>query len=363
MILRAEALKVKEADTVKRTLLWITVLLSLVSSALISEEKVSQEKVGRWINPVTDICWKCMFPIHVAGANITPNHKDDSGYSAALCFCAGTPPKAGVPLAFWEPTYLVDVTRTPYKLPGLGGISLAKADIRKRGAISHNGLSGRSSFYNVHFYNYPVLKWLSIFDEFSCIEVGDLSVAYMSEFDPFWNDDEWATVISPEAYLFANPVAQTACIADCVSTSFNKNLDALFWCAGCHGSLYPYVGHVAHHIGGIQASHLLTHRLIAKLHSIGMLWTFKEKDFCKRHFTPRIKKSVYKTQLVYPVSDTKGPCKPLGKSDVFWGAGKSFPYKGEDFVYLIWTKKQCCLDAVKPAIKSVTGVSGGKDGL
>ena len=116
-----------------------------------------------------------------------------------------------------------------------------------------------------------------------------------------------------------------------------------FWCAGCHGSLYPYVGHVAHHIGGIQASHLLTHRLIAKLHSIGMLWAYKEKDFCKRHFTPRIKKSAYKTQLVHPVSDTKGPCNPLGKSEIFWGAGKSFPYKGEDFVYLIWTKKQCCL--------------------
>ena len=152
-----------------------------------------------------------------------PTTKTTTNYSPGLCFCAGAPPKAGVPLAFWEPTYLVDVTRTPYKLPGLGGISIAKADIRKRGAISHTGQSGRSSFYNVHFYNYPVLKWLSIFDEFSCIEVGDLSVAYMSEFDPFWNDDEWATVISHQKPIYSQiPVAQTACIADCVSTSLDS---------------------------------------------------------------------------------------------------------------------------------------------
>ncbi|WP_422822808.1 TraU family protein [Vibrio fluvialis] len=25
-----------------------------------------------------------------------------------------------------------------------------------------------------------------------------------------------------------------------------------------------------------------------------------------------------------------------------WGAGREFPYKGEDFTYLIWRKRTCC---------------------
>ncbi|MCB1073690.1 MAG: TraU family protein, partial [Chlamydiia bacterium] len=63
----------------------------------------------------------------------------------------------------------------------------------------------------------------------------------------------------------------------------------------------------------------------------------------------------YKTQLTYPIAQTKGPCNALGRSDVLWGGGKSFPYGGEDFVYLIWTKKHCCLDPYKIAKKVAAG--------
>ncbi|MBI3211727.1 MAG: TraU family protein, partial [Simkania negevensis] len=129
-----------------------------------------------------------------------------------------------------------------------------------------------------------------------------------------------------------------------------------FWCGGCQGSLYPFMGHVAHHVGAIQASSLLVHRLLAKLHSLGLLWGFKEDNFCSKTPFLRIKKTLYKTQLVYPIPQTKGPCQPLGKTDLIWGSGKSFPYGGEDFVYLIWTKKHCCLDPAKIAMK---GASGG----
>ena len=313
---------------------------------------------AKFINPVTDICWKCLFPIHVAGANVTPKNKDYVSYSKGLCFCAGTPPQAGIPLAFWEPAHLVEVTRTPYKLSALGDISLAKATVRNRGAVSHVGISGRSSFYNVHYYNFPVLSWLDFLSDFSCIDKSSFDIAYMSEFDPFWNDDEWAAIINPEAYLFASPPAHVACIADCSATAIDKVIDELFWCAGCSGSLYPFVGHVSHHIGGVQASHLLLQRLIAKLHSIGMMRGYGTNDFCESKLLPRLKKSRYKTQLLQPIAHTTAPCIPLGKSELFWGTSKSFPYKGEDFVYLLWTKKHCCLDAVKPVLKGIAGGEG-----
>ena len=313
---------------------------------------------GKFVNPITDICWSCLFPIHVSGVNVTPENKDLVKYGIApLCNCAGFPPKLGLPLAFWEPVVLIDVTMTPYKLAAWGGVSVSKAGIRKRGTISNVGESGRSSFYNVHYYNFPVLHWLGLLTDFSCLESSELSVSYLSEFDPFWDDDEWASVLNPEVFLFSNPLAQAACIADCAASSMGSPEDSLFWCAGCMGSLYPLVGHVPHHVGSIQASYLLVHRLLSKMHSLGMGLGFEEGNYCDKTVFPRIKKTIYKTQLVSPISNTKGPCQPLGKSDLLWGAGKSFPYGGEDFVYLIWKKKHCCLDGVKPTVK-IIGLEG-----
>jgi conjugal transfer pilus assembly protein TraU len=66
--------------------------------------------------------------------------------------------------------------------------------------------------------------------------------------------------------LFANPLAQISCAADCAAASAGLPLDSLFWCGGCQGSLYPFTGTVANHSGGVQASLLLSERMIAKLH-------------------------------------------------------------------------------------------------
>jgi conjugal transfer pilus assembly protein TraU len=94
-------------------------------------------------------------------------------------------------------------------------------------------------------------------------------------------------------------------------------------------------------------------RVIAKLHRILAIKGYDQNEFCEAKVMPIIKKSLYKTQMVHPTAQTSGICHPLGKSDLLWGAGKSFPKTGEDFVYLIWTKKQCCLDAVKPVAAGV----------
>lgn len=309
---------------------------------------------GKIINPITDVCWSCLFPIHLGGVNVTPGASSKSpdhfSYQPTLCACAGAPPKIGVPLAFWEPVALIDVTRTPFKSIALGGLSLAPETPRSRGGIANVGESGRHSFYHVHYYKFPLLSLLELLPGFSCPEKGSsMDIAYLSELDPYWLDDTWSSIFNPEAFLFANPLAQTACIPDCTLSSLDRPQDELFWCAGCCGSLYPLMGHVSHHIGGIQASSLLVHRLLSKMHALGLMWGAEENQYCDKKFYPRIKKSLYKTQLTYPIAQTQGPCHFLGKSDVLWGSGKSYPYGGEDFVYLIWTKKHCCLDAVKAA--------------
>jgi conjugal transfer pilus assembly protein TraU len=318
-------------------------ILLLIFSKLSANE-------GHLINPLTDICWDCLFPITVSGINVTPGNKDFSSHQQPICICSGTPPKIGVPLTLWEPTRIVDVTRHAYKLMGLGGISIGSENIKNRGSVGmQDETSTQHSFYHVHWYEYPILSLLEILTDFSCLEKGQIDMCYMSEFDILWNNDRAAVILDPEAALFGNPLAQAACIADCAESNFNVPDDKLFWCAGCQGSLYPFTGSVAHHVGGLQASSLLVQRTIAKLHRSSVLKGFNKEDFCEPRVLPIIKKSLYKTQLVFPVPQTKGQCHALGKSDQLWGVGKSFPYGGEDFVYLLWIKKQCCLDAVKPA--------------
>ncbi|KIA77720.1 Protein TraU [Parachlamydia acanthamoebae] len=170
-----------------------------------------------------------------------------------------------------------------------------------------------------------LLSLLELFTDFLCVEKGDLDMAFMSELDPSWNDDYLSNILHPEAALFANPLAQFTCAADCLSSSIDKPQDQLFWCAGCEGNLYPFNGYVAHHISGIQASALLVNRVIAKLHRLSLVKGFGKNDFCEAKPMPIIKKSLYKTQLLHPVPQTSGPCHPLGKSDVLWGSGKSYP--------------------------------------
>lgn len=309
---------------------------------------------GDMINPITDICWECLFPITLSGVNVTPNAKDFANYNTPLCVCAGTPPKIGVPLTFWEPARMIDVTRHAYRLVGLGGIQVGQESLKNRGTVgSVDEAPSHTSFYHVHYLAYPILSLLGILTDFQCVEKGELDVAYMSEFDPLWGADDLQNIFNPEAFLFSNPLAQLACIADCAQTALNKPMDKLFWCGGCQGSLYPFGGNVGHHVGPLQASSLLVHRCLAKLHRMGIVKGYEESDFCESRVMPVIKKSLYKTQLVKPIPQTSGPCHALGKSDLLWGMGKSYPGRGEDdFVYLIWIKKQCCLDAVQPTVLS-----------
>ena len=54
-----------------------------------------------------------------------------------------------------------------------------------------------------------------------------------------------------------------------------------------------------------------------------------------------IKKSQYRLQMTFPVPE-RVSCKRIGQTEITWQAGKEFPFKGEDFGYLIWRKRDCC---------------------
>ena len=315
----------------------------------------SADAIGKFVDPITDVCWSCLFPIHIGGKNVTKNHKELRSYkSKPICRCDGG--LIGLPIAFWEPTRLVDVTRIPYKMVGLGGFQLTKSAKRKGGVFSAD-MGQSSALYHVHSYHFPLLALLSLLGDFLCIDDFPIDILYMSEFDITWNKEAWAWILAPETALFGTLPAQLACIPDCLISTFAKPSDKLFWCAGCQGNLYPLTGFVGHHSGGIRSSSLVLHRLLAKMHRVGLLKTFPGNNYCNRKRSFFINKSAYKTQLVYPKTQAKAPCNALGKSTAKWGSLKSFPYKGEDFCYLVWTKKHCCFDPFWIAKKTVEAIA------
>ena len=79
---------------------------------------------GKFMDPITDICWSCAFPLKVGGTTIMDFGQEDfdSGVSNPLCACS-SPPKVGLSISFYEPARLVEVVRKPYCFPSLGGES------------------------------------------------------------------------------------------------------------------------------------------------------------------------------------------------------------------------------------------------
>jgi conjugal transfer pilus assembly protein TraU len=338
------------AGAIKRFAAAFALTLGVLAASLPTQSQAASACHGQFMNPITDICWSCLFPLTIGDIPLmSDGQPDTSNPSSPVCYC-NNPPRLGVSIGFWEPVRLVDVTRTPFCMVGLGGLSLDPGIDAPRGAQVGHDAKTRNSFYQVHWYANPILAWLEVLLDFPCMEQGSLDLAYLTEVDPLWADDELTALLNPEALLFANPVAKAACAADCVAATAGMPQASLFWCAGCQGSLYPMNGHVAAHVGAVQASVLLAERMTAKMHR--QFTTFAgagSRGLCGTYPLPIMDKTHYKLQMTYPVPATAKEggqcCQPYGRSTISWGSGKSFPVSGEDFAYQIFRKRNCCAGA------------------
>jgi conjugal transfer pilus assembly protein TraU len=308
---------------------------------------------GKFPNPITDICWSCMFPIRLGNADLLTLGQEDSNNAPGgnpFCFCAnGTVnPKVGIKSEFWEPSRLFEAVRKPHCYPTLGGVVLDPGfDAPSHEQRRQGKTDSSTSFYNAHWYINPIMYWLEVVLDDSCLEHGGFDIAYSTEFDPLWSDSQLSFVLAPDSALFANVIAQAACAADCVAATAGFSVNTLFWCAGCQGSMYPLTGWVGRHIGGVQASTLLMQRMTNKLHRQGLMWAGSgSAGLCGFYPQVIMDKTNYKSQMLYPIPNTTKLagrcCQPYGRSTVATGAGKEIPYIGEDFSYQIFRKRSCC---------------------
>ena len=140
------------------------------------------------------------------------------------------------------------MTTKPFCFPNLGGITINPGMYVGNGHVSaasqKGGNTEMTAQYQAHYYVYPLFYLLELLSDFICFEQASFDLAYMTELDPTWQDDTLAALVYPETVVFDFPLAQVACAADCVAATAALPLDALFWCAGCNGSMYPMTGNI-----------------------------------------------------------------------------------------------------------------------
>ena len=109
-------------------------------------------------------------------------------------------PRIGLSLGVWEPARLVDATRAPWCFPNLGGLTIDPGLPAGRGRTGAAGGDGaKGSVWHAHYYMYPLLSWIGVLLDLGCLEGGGLDIAWASELDPAWLDDELTFLLNPEA--------------------------------------------------------------------------------------------------------------------------------------------------------------------
>lgn len=338
------------------TLLWKNTVLTMLLVAVTSisfaatsptcpNARLFSEKL------ITDICWDCMFPIRLGPVSLGGG-EPPSGAGSSRPFCTCPPsrddilPQVGMPVSFWEPLKLIEVVRSAYCSIALGGIRLQKSFRLAGGPVSRLEHTEDSVYYNYHMISFPLLQMLDLFTPGSCNFDGyiDFDFVFLSEVNPAWNDDELAFFIQPEVAVFSNPIAQAACIPDAAMGNVGAEpIKALYWCAGTWGSMYPFSGNVSTNGSPPRDSSLVSMRALALSHRMGLSKTTMGDDaMCGSERQLMLPKTQYKMSMFYPIAEANDS-HWLGESTFLWGEWRNKPGTGEDFLYLIWSWKDCCM--------------------
>ena len=141
-------------------------------------------KTGVPFNPLTDIHW------------------EEIGFTIeGVCVCPRPPPifvEPGLVVSYWEPFLLLDTSSVAFYSAMLGqsmGGSLLDELGGKNKSSDAVDVANESTFAQAHAFLLPLMVGLCARDDYG---------TWWSEFDPLWQSDELAALLTPEAALFAN---------------------------------------------------------------------------------------------------------------------------------------------------------------
>ncbi len=326
------------------------IILILIISISNSRDAVAVCK-GIVHNPLTEVCWECIFPISIGGVTVSKNPgdylSDKPDIKSPICTCPGPlgVPRVGIPVSFWEPARYIETVKDAYCFPSMGfGLKNPSNGLLDGSNTCGGGAQeGTSTFLQAHYFIYPIWTMMELLIDFTCVEHSGFDLTYMTEVDPTWNNDALALIMYPETLLFANFPAQLSCIADSVASNIGRPITALYWCMGSWGSTYPMSGHTNEE-DITEASLGLAARLIYKMSRSGAICD-TGITLCSCIPTLIWIKKHYKFNIAKPVKGSQ--CIPVGRSAGIWGCGKNptLPVAGnapDNFMYILFRKRTCC---------------------
>ena len=285
--------------------------------------------------------YTAMFPLRIAGIPIIPGRIQDVGgsVSSPICICKDPIPRIGIPVSFFEPSRLIEVVKDPYCFPSMG-FGLTTSGGALGGTSGDDGSGNQSTFYQAHYYIFPIYALLELLTDFICLQMTGFDMAYLTEVDPLWNNDTLSAILNPEALLFGNPISNLACIADAVTSAVFEPIDALCWCKGSWGNAYPLTGQTGGD-GFVEGGASVAASLIYKLHRQLILWgSWGQAGLCGYYPAPIWRKSAYRLQIVTPIPSLYATT--IGTTGMLWSFGKNPPFVGDNFSYLLFKKRECC---------------------
>lgn len=153
---------------------WLSALLVVAGLFSAPSQAADAACQGRFVNPISDICWRCIFPLSIGSIPVGKGDlPDTSNPGSPIQFCPAPPPifqRIGMAMGYWEPMAMTDVTRSPGCMVNLGGFSINLGKI----GTGTGGSSGKgdvtTAFYHVHWYKYPLTYWLNIITSVGCLQ-------------------------------------------------------------------------------------------------------------------------------------------------------------------------------------------------
>ncbi len=284
-----------------------------------------------------------------------------------LCSCTvNNATKVGFLAHIVEPIAFVEVVKQAYNFPCIG------AKLSNTLKMSGTNYSKQGTKKNTHYIQYPVFGIMNLVFGYLCVEKGTvLKLAPPSELNPQSNDDALNLITHPDLLLYSNPIAMALGFYDCMQVSTTgKPVDWMYWNIGCWGT----IGSTTTTVYGknpITEDALNVAKEISVLHEDIQLYKYSDyyngdsnasisndldyiskaaaelavvanpgKTECQPLVFPRIIKSQYAEQLAFPVV---GTARQLGDFGLKWGNFKQYPGTGEDAVFTVFRRRDCCL--------------------
>jgi len=304
-------------------------------------------------NPFSTIDWSFFFDEFLIGTY-------GEGGKNPLCVCGanGAQPDIGIKMRITDMIGFAEITPTPFNFPCFAKESTQELKLSKKGNKFANSNNDTGTYLNAHFIPYPIFAMLNLFTNQSCLSISKIEMAFIGEIEPEWYNEFIASFMHPDNLLVSNPIAQIACLSDCVSSTFKKPNEALIWCRGCWHSQRAEDGRIEGKVGIVDAAELSVNMLDFMAMSFRSLQSIPIMNkpaggnnpigsttalACgKRIYFPRIIKPAFFFQPAFPVVSHSVP---IGYPPLLWSNFKTIPGYGST-VFAIWKRKICCFGAL-----------------